>query len=57
VACQVTGAGSTAYNGVYVQMSGPESTRNGAPQLSLTSKVSLRVRSCSLTPVLLPFAA
>jgi hypothetical protein len=34
----VSGAGSTAYNGVYVQLAGPDGRRNGAPQLALMSK-------------------
>ncbi len=33
---QVKGAGSTAYNGIYVEMA----TRNGAPELVLMSKVN-----------------
>lgn len=34
----MSGAGSTAYNGVYVQMAGADGMRNGAPQLALMSK-------------------
>ena len=38
---QVKGAGSTAYNGIYVQMQQTQAlaTRNGAPELVLMSKV------------------